>query len=91
MTSLDNMTRKKLELVESYENYQDGEDAAIRFFRENNPDNAEWDDDMVSFYGPRKFRTYDEKNNITTETSVYECYMDSGSEDYFMFSYEIEL
>lgn len=91
MKSLEDL--KYVQVYEQFENYREGEEAAIAYFKEihleNNHD-GEWSDDMVSFYGPKKFRTYDEENNVTVETTVYESYVDSGSEDYFFFSYETE-
>jgi hypothetical protein len=92
VNSLEDLTYA--EAYEQVENYSEGEKAAIAYFKvihqENNHD-GEWSDDMVDFYGPKKFRTHDEVNNIVTETTVYESYVDSGSLDYFFFSYETEL
>lgn len=92
MKSLEDL--KYAEAYTSVENYSAGREAAINYFKEiheNNGIDGEWSDDMVSFYGPKKFRTHDEKTGITIETTVYESYTDSGSVDYFFFSYETEI
>lgn len=86
MKSLEDL--KYVEVHVQVENYREGENVAIDYFKNNHE--GEWSDDMVSFYGPKKFRTEDEENNTTIETTVYESYIDSGSEDYFFFSYETE-
>lgn len=93
MINLDNLKNiEDLQYAESYEqveNYQEGEKAAIAYFKEIHE--CELSDDMVGFYGPKKFITYNEDRNIEIKTTVYESYVDSGSEDYFFFSYETEL
>jgi len=84
---------KYAEAYETVENYSEGEKAAIAYFKEihiENGHDGQWKDDMVEFYGPKKFKRFDEENNITIETTVYESYVDSGSVDYFFFSYETE-
>ena len=98
MITLDNLKNlEDLQYAEAYEqveNYQDGEKAAIAYFKEiyvENGHDGEWSDDMVDFHGPKKFRTFDEENNIEIETTIYESYIDSGSVDYFFFSYETQL
>ncbi|MDK7374514.1 hypothetical protein QP519_03050 [Weeksella virosa] len=92
MNSLEDL--KYAKAYEQVENYREGEKAAIAYFKniyEENDHDEEWSDDMVDFYGPKKFRTHDYETNVTTETTVYESYVDSGSVDYFFFSYETEL
>jgi len=82
------------EAYEQVENYQDGEKSAIDYFKKihiENEDDGEWSDDMVYFYGPKKFRIFDEKTNSKIEITVYECYTDPGSVDYFYFSYATQL
>ena len=98
MITVDRMnSREDLKYAEAYEqveNYSEGEKSAIAYFKEIHEENnhdGEWSDDMVSFYGPKKFRTHDDEANVTTETTVYESYVDSGSVDYFFFSYETKL
>ena len=98
MITVDNLKNledlKYAEAYEQVENYQDGEKAAIAYFKEIHVENGhdgEWSDDMVDFHGPKKFRTFDEENNIEIETTIYESYIDSGSVDYFFFSYETQL
>ena len=98
METLDNLKNlEDLQYAEAYyqvENYQDGEKAAIAYFKEiyvENGYDGEWSDDMVDFYGPKKFRTFDEENNIEIETTIYGSYINSGSVDYFFFSYETQL
>lgn len=98
MITVDNLKNlEELQYAEAYEqveNYSEGEKAAIAYFKEIHEENehdGEWSDDMVDFYGPKKFRSFDEENNIEIETTVYESYVDSGSVDYFFFSYETEL
>ena len=98
MITVDNLKNledlKYAEAYEQVENHQDGEKAAIAYFKEIHVENGhdgEWSDDMVHFYGPKKFRTFDEENNIEIETTIYESYIDSGSVDYFFFSYETQL
>ncbi len=84
---------KYAEAYEQVENYSEGKRAAIAHFKNIHENNhgGEWSDGMVSFYGPKRFRTHDNENNVTMETEVYEAYVDSGSVDYFFFSYEKEL
>lgn len=97
MITIDRMkSLEDLKYAEAYtqvENYSEGEKAAIAYFKEiheNNGNETEWNDNMVSFYGPKKFRNYNEETNMTIETTVYESYTDSGSVDYFFFSFETE-
>ena len=75
-------------------NYREGVEAAISYFKEiheNNGHDGVWDDEMVSFYGPKKFRNHNEETGMIDETTVYESYIDSGSVDYFFFSFKNEL
>jgi len=82
------------EAYEQVESYREGEKSAIDYFKKfhiENEDDGEWTDDMVYFYGPKKFIIFDEKTNSKIETTVYESYTDPGSVDYFYFSYATEL
>ena len=87
MITLDKLkSLEDLKYAEAYDRVDSlaaGEQAAIDYFKEIH--DGEWSDDMVSFYGPKKFRSFD------IETTVYEAYVDSGSVDYFFFSYETKL
>ena len=98
MVTLDNLKKlDDLQYAEAYEhveNYREGEKSAIDYFKKihiENEDDGEWSDDMVYFYGPKKFIIFDEKTNSKIETTVYESYIDPGSVDYFYFSYATEL
>lgn len=98
MISIDNLkSLDELQYTEVYEqvrNYEEGEKASIAYFKGMHLEdeyNGQWSDDMVKFYGPKKFRGFDKENNIEIETIVYESYIDSGSVDYFFFSYVTKL
>lgn len=66
------------------ENYFAGEKAAADFFEECGIEGA------VSVNEIKVIKTYDEERNITVTTKIHECYVDSGSVDYFHFYYEVE-
>lgn len=67
------------------ENYLEGEKLANQFFTECEIDGTVTIDEIKSIM------TFDEERNITIKTKIYECYVDSGSVDYFHFYYDVEL
>jgi len=80
----------KLQYADAYvkvNSFGEGRDAACEHFKSMFDDEEEWDDDMVHIRGPKTF------NNLETGivTVVYEAFLDSGSVDYFFFSFEHEM
>ncbi len=67
------------------EDYFEGEKLANQFFTECGIEGT------VSVNEIKSIMTFDEDRNITVKTKIYECYVDSGSVDYFHFYYDVEL
>jgi len=68
----------------SASSYQDGVNEAIKFFKYCGIDGE------VTVDKIKEIKTYDEESNTTITTHIYECYVDSGSVDYFHFSFDTE-
>jgi hypothetical protein len=80
----------KLQYADAYvkvNSYSEGRNAACEYFKTMFDNDEDWDDDMVHIRGPKTF------NNLETgiATVVYEAFLDSGSVDYFFFSFEREM
>jgi hypothetical protein len=88
--SIDNLkSLENLQYVDAYvrvNSYSEGREAAYNYFKEMYR-YENWDDDMVNISGGKVFD--DEEKGI--RTVVYEAYVDSGSVDYFFFSFEREI
>ena len=69
---------------ESHDSYQNGYKAAHQFFADNGFDGDVTIDEI------KEIKTFNDASNTTVTTHIYECYVDSGSVDYFHFSYETE-
>ena len=66
------------------ENYLEGEKLANQFFTECEIEGA------VTIDAIKLIMTFDEERNTTVKTKIYECYVDSGSVDYFHFYCDVE-
>jgi hypothetical protein len=66
--------------------YREGCDAACEYFKAMFA-GEDWNDDKVHIRGGKVFD--DERKGI--QTVVYEAFVDSGSVDYFFFSFEREI
>jgi hypothetical protein len=88
--TIDNLkSLEKLQYADAYvkvNSYSEGRDAACDYFKSMyNGEN--WDDNLVHIRGGKSFD--DEERGV--RTVVYESFLDSGSVDYFFFSFESAL
>jgi len=89
--TIDNLkSLDRLQYADAYvkvNSFSEGREAALDYFKSMFDDEEEWDDDMVHIRGGKVFE--DQEKGV--QTVVYESFLDSGSVDYFFFSFEREI
>jgi hypothetical protein len=87
LENLKNLDRlKSADAYEKVNSYREGCDAACEYFKTMFT-GEDWNDDLVQIRGGKVFN-----NEVKgVQTVVFEAFLDSGSVDYFFFSFEREL